>query len=218
MKRKERHHLKEDQMLTGLNKFYNLARKYQKEILIALGVCVFVAAAYGALLAIKSRSLKVQSRVAGQIFKLSEELAEKPENVAELEKLAGKGKFARLAYLELARHSVENTDYDKAGSYLENIPSSPKDIHYYQSENLKARIFVGRGDYDAAIAVYQAIEEEGPADYPLDAVLFSLAEVFELKGQLSEARELFERIQQDYGQTYYGYEASIKAGRLLTDK
>jgi tetratricopeptide (TPR) repeat protein len=218
MKRTERHHLKEDEIRTGLNWFVHFYETWQKEIMIAAGVLVFAAVVFAGLLLLKSHAQGVQSRAVGEVVSLSQDLETKPENLTKLEALANGGAAARFACLELAGYWGGKGDYDRAEGFLNKIPATTKDLLYYQAENLKAQMFLKRKQFDKAIAIYQKIESEKPTSYPLDAVLFHLAEAYELKGQKKEALDLYTKLQSEYSQTYYGYEASMKAGRLGLQK
>jgi len=218
MKRRERHHLKEDEIRTGLSKFVHFIKTWQKEITISAAVLAGVVLIAAALFALKSHQTRVQSRIAGEILSLAAGLDENPDNLTKIEELAGPGKFARLGYLELAKHWMAEGNMEKVTSVLDKVPSSPRDLIYYQARDLRAQAAVRNKDYDAAIAIYRGIEEDDPSVYPLDAALFHLAKAYELKGETEEARDLYTRIQQDYSQTYYGYEASVQAGRLNLGK
>ncbi len=218
MKRKERHHLKEDGIAAGLNRVVQYFKKWERELLIGLGVVAVAVLIFGALLVLKSRQLNSQSRKAGEILELTADLDANPDNLAKLESLDRKGRFTRIGTIELAKHWLGKSDFNKADSVLAEFPKAPRDLLFYQAENLKAQSAILQKDFDTAIAVYLKIEEDNPDVYPLDAVLFHLAEAYELKGDTKEARSLYERIQLEYTQTYYGYEASVKAGRLQLEK
>ena len=214
MKRTERHHLQENGMSHGLSWLVDFAKKWRKELTIVGAAAAFAVVVFAALVLIRSHSQSVQSRVVGEVGALAAEAAQKPEKLAELEKLAGSGRYARRANLELAKYWAERNDWAKAESFLGRIPASRKDLLYYQTEDLKAQVAVGKKDYDRAIAIYRKVRDEKPKVYPLDAVLFRLAESHELKGETSAALEIYKSLQTDYAQTYFGYEASVKAGRL----
>jgi tetratricopeptide (TPR) repeat protein len=218
MKRTERHHLQEDGMAHGLSSILAFAKKYVREIKIVGAAVLFAAVVFLALVLVRSHGRSVQSRVIGEVGDLAAELAAKPEKLPELEKLAGKGPYARLANLELAKYWAERSDWAKAESALGRIPGTRKDLLHYQAEDLKGQVALGKKDFDAAIAVYKRISEEKPKAYPLDAVLFRLAECHELKGEIKEALDLYKKLQEEYTQSYYGYEASLKSGRLGTQK
>jgi tetratricopeptide (TPR) repeat protein len=218
MKRRERHHLKEDEILTGLNWFVNFYENWRREILIAAGVLACAAVVFAFLILVRSHALGVQSRALGEVVSLGQDLETTPANLGRLESLASAGPAARLACLELASYWAGKGEAAKAESYVDRIPAAPKDILYYQGQDLKAQVLVRKREFDKAIAVYQKIRDEKPRAYPLDAVLYHLAAAYELKGQKKEALDLYGTLQSEYPQTYYGYEASTKAARLGLQK
>jgi TolA-binding protein len=218
MKRTERHHLKEDEVRMGVDWFIHIFEKWQREILIGAGIAAFAVLLFLALFLVRSHAQNVQSRAIGQVVSLSQDLPTKPENLAKLEALAAKGPAARLACLELAGYWAGKGDYAKAESFLARIPAVPKDLLYYQAQDLKAQTFVRKKDYAKAAVIYQTLRDEKPKTYPLDAVLFHLAEVYELQGQTKQALDVYTKLQAEYSQTYYGYEASVKASRLALQK
>jgi len=218
MKRAERHHLQENEMTHGLSWLLEFMKKWQKELKIVGTAVGFAAVVFLALLLVRSHNHAVQSRIIGEVNALAAEAGQNPEKLAELEKLAGKGRYARLADLELAKYWAERSDWAKAESALERVPGSRKDLLYYQTQDLRGQIALGKKDYDTAIAIYGKVRDEKPKVYPLDAVLFRLAESHELKGEMKEALEIYRKLQEEYTQTYFGYEASLKVGRLGLQK
>jgi len=214
MKRSERHHLKEDQMAHGVHWLVEFVGRYKREIMIVAGALAFAAVVFGALLIVRSHGRSVRSRAIGEVQALASAAGEDTGKLAGLEKLTAKRRTARPANMELAAYWAEKGDWAKAESYLGRIPAAPKDLLYYQAEHLKGQVAVGRKEYDKAVAVYQKIVDEKPAVYPLDAALFHLAEAHELKGETGKALDLYKKLQTDHAQSYYGYEASLKAGRL----
>jgi predicted negative regulator of RcsB-dependent stress response len=138
--------------------------------------------------------------------------------VAELESLAGNGKFSRIAYLKLAAWAIEKGDSANAKTYLEQMSDDRKDITYYQAQDMLAQVYIKDKEYDKAIAIYKAIEEEDQKDYALDAILFHMAEAHEGKGELEVALELYKRVQEEYSQSYYGFDASKKVTELEAKK
>ncbi len=216
MKRTERHHLKEDEVAEGVNWLVDFYGKYRREIFFVAGAIALAALVFAALLGLRAHSRNVRSAAIGQVGSLAAQAAADPAKMAELEKLAAKGRTSRLANLELARLGAERGDWAKAESCLARIPASPKDLLYYQAEDLKGQVAVGRKDFDKAIAIYKKTVDEKPRDYPLDAALFRLAETHELKGDTAAALDLYKKLQTDYPQSYFGYEASLKAAKLAT--
>jgi tetratricopeptide (TPR) repeat protein len=218
MKRTERHHLKEDEMAHGVHWLTEFYQSYRREIALVAGAAGLALVVFGGLLAIRSQARSAQSRAVGRVMDLAAEVAQKPEKLADLEKLASGGRTARMASVELAKYWAERSDWVKADSFLAKLPAGPKDLLYYQAEDLRAQVAVGRKDYDKAIAVYKKIGEEKPKAYPQDAAAFRLAECHELKGDTATAIELYKKLQADFPQSYFGYEASLKVGKLEARK
>jgi len=216
MKRDERHHMKEDGLAVGFNRALRFLKAWRKQLLMLAGVAGLAVLIIVGIGLVRGRSFRAQSEVATQILRLRADLDQKPENLGQLEKLAGRGRYARLAHLELATYWIEKGDLDKAAASLREVTGRPKDLIYYQAQDLAAGVEVRRKNYDRAIEMYKNLEAEKPAVYPLDAILFHRAEAHALKGEKKEARELYQRLQTEFSQTYFGYEASVRAGKLGT--
>jgi len=218
MKRLKRKQLKEDEFVTTVGKIVNFAKKRVRELIVLIVVIVLVILIFVGARLIKIQNIKKESRLLGQILELRAELDENPEKVGELEKLADKGKFSRLAYLGLASYWVEKGDSDKAEESLQEITKGKKDIFYYQAQDLLAQIHMKRKDFDKALEIYKKIEEEKPKEYAMDAILFRQAEALEQKGDIEEALILYKKIQEEYPQTYFGYDAAQRIEKLEPKK
>ena len=217
MKKKFKRRLKADEFIAIVNKSIHFVQAHVKQFLfgavgLAMIFLIFLGVKY-----IQSKNIKKESLILGNIIHVTEELRDNPEKLAELEELGGTGKFTRLAYINAAVFCIEKSDFGKAMVFLEKIPESRKDIIYYQGQHLKAQIHSIKKEYDKALEVYQKIEEEDPADYALDAVMFNMAEIYEEKGEIEQALRIYNKIKDDFPQTYYGYEAS-QAVLKLEDK
>ena len=214
MKKKVKKKLKEDEFVSTMTKVYLYIKNKTKYIAFGAVVLIVLAGIILGLKAIKNQNLKKESEKLGQILQISSELTQNPEKIAELEGLAGKGKFSRVAYLELASYWFYKEDYDKVIDYLDKIPQGDKDIFFYQAKNLLAETYYHQNEYDKALGIYEQIENENPKDYPLDLVLFKEAGILEEQGNEERALEIYRRIQEDYAQTYYGFEAQEKVREL----
>jgi predicted negative regulator of RcsB-dependent stress response len=218
MKRKIKKQLKEDELVTGFQKFLEFAKTWQKEIIIFAVVVAVLAALYGSFQLIRAQQAKIESRRVGEILALRADLAKNPQNVAKLEQLGGTEKAARLAFISLATYWIEQGNLDKALASLAKIKDIPKDFFYYQAQDLTAQVEILKGRYDQAIQILKKIEEAKPKDYLLDVVLYHHAEALEKKGQPKEARDLYKKVQDEYAQTYFGYDASAKVKKLESAK
>lgn len=218
MKRKFRKKLKEDELVTTVNKIFHFIQERTKKLMaLVLGI-LFIVVIFAGMKFIKAKNKKSENRLLTQIINIHSDLNNKPENLARLEELAGDGKFSRLAYVLLATYWMENGDSDKARSFVEKIPETPKDFLYYQAKDLLAQIHFKRKEYDKSLEIYKKMEEESPKDYSMDVILFHRAEINEEKGDVEQALALYRRVQDEFPQTFYGYEASQKVGKLETKK
>ncbi len=218
MKRIKRKQLKKDEFVSTVNKIVRFVKERTRRLVAFLVLIAVLLLIFVGLKFVTRENRKKESRVLTQILNLHAELNNNPGNIAQLEELAGDGKFSRLAYLLLATYCVENGDHDKAQSYLEKMPERRKDILYYQAKDLLAQIYFKRKNYDKAIEIYKKIEDEDPKDHSLDVILFHRAEVHEEKGEFEEALVLYKKIQEEFSQTFYGYEAAQKIKKLETIK
>jgi predicted negative regulator of RcsB-dependent stress response len=218
MKRKKRRQLKEDEFVSIVNKIVHYVRDHTKELMTLCVMVLILVLVFFGVKYISRQSQKKESRMLTQILDLQGDLNNKPENLARLEEIAGRGKFTRLGYIYLSSYWIENGDLEKAQIYLEMIPKKPRDVVFYQAQDLLGQIHFKRKDYDKAIEIYRAIEEDDPESYSLDVVLFHRAEVHEEKGETDEALALYRKIQQEFSQTYYGFDASQKVSQLESKK
>jgi predicted negative regulator of RcsB-dependent stress response len=211
MKKVIKKQLKEDEFVSTMNKIMHFLQTRLKEILIGVAAVAVAALLYMGIRFIQAQQVKKESRLLSQLLELRSTLSSKPESLAELERLSGNGKYARLGYVLLATHWVENDDLEKAKESLGKMPSTPRDFIYFQARDLLAQIIALQKNYDQAIALFTEIEEAKPKAYTLDAVLFHKAEALEAKGDKPEALILYKKVQEQYPQSYFGYDAGEKA-------
>jgi tetratricopeptide (TPR) repeat protein len=218
MKKVLKKRLKEDELVSTLTKAVNFAKKRSREFIIGAAAVVVILLVLIVANIIKAQTVKKDFFNDTATTEIYTQLKDNPDKVAELEALAGNGKFSRIAYLKLASYWIELGDSEKARSYLEKIQGNRRDITYYQAQDMLGQVYIRTKEYDKAIEIYKSIEEEGQKDYALDAVLFHMAEAHEGKGELDVALELYKRIQTDYSQTYYGFDATKKVTELEEKK
>jgi len=214
MKRTERRQLKEDELATGLSRFFLWVKQHGKQLEIA-GIAVVVVAAIIIGLRLYSGYRKSQeANFLNQVLALRAELDQKPENLAELEKLAASSRYGRIASLSLAAYYVEKNNFSQAEKILERVKDKGADLIHYQILDLYGQVLSRQNKLDEAIAVYRQVEKEKPESYPLDLILFHLAEVYEKKGDRQQALAVYQELQAGYQNTYYGYQAAMKVMKL----
>ncbi len=214
MKRLKRKQLKSDEFVTTFGKVVNFMKKWKREFKLGGFAILFAIFAFICIQFVQSKTLKKQNVILSNIFRLSAEINENPEKITELENLSGTGRYSRMGYLKLGTYWFQQGDFTKALNQLEKIPANKKDLIYYQTQDLLAKIFVEQKKFDRAFEIYEKIEKEKPDSYSLDAVLFHKAEALEDKGDIELALSVYKKIQEDYPQTYFGMDASSKVVEL----
>jgi predicted negative regulator of RcsB-dependent stress response len=218
MKREIKKKLKEDEFVHGFSWLFDFAGKWRKELIIAGAVVVGLAILWTGVQILNGAQDHKNSAALGEILALRNDLGKNPQNVSKLEALAQKGKFARVASAQLAAYWVEQGALDKAEKVLAGAAGGPRDFFYYQAQDLAGQIAILKGEYDKAVKILQAVEDAKPKDYNLDAVLYHKAEALEKKGDAAGALALYKRIQTEYAQSYFGYDAGQKTRKLEAAK
>jgi predicted negative regulator of RcsB-dependent stress response len=201
-----------------MEKFFQFAKEWRKELIAGAGILVGLAVLFAGFQVVRATSARRDSRLLGEILKLRAEAVKDPQNIVRLEALASRGGYGRMASISIATYWVEQGDLEKAQAALSRVKDAPRDFFYYQAQDLAAQVAILKGNCDQAIILLQKIEEEKPKDYVLDAVLFHRAEALEKKGSRQEALELYKKVQADYAQSYFGYDASLKVRKLESAK
>ncbi len=214
MKKAIKKQLKEDEFVSSMTKFINFLKKRTREIIILSAGLVIVVLLYIGLRFIQAENMKKESETLSQLLTLKAELKTNPEKLADLAKLAGKGKFSRLGYIIEATYWVEKGELEKAEEVLVKFSPQPKDFLYFQAQVLLGQVHFYRKNYDRAIAIFEKIEEEKPEDYGLEVILYHKAEALEAKGEREAALAVYKSIQEKFPQSYYGFDASERARKL----
>ena len=118
-----------------------------------------------------------------------------------------------MAYIQLANFYLNKKDFARAEEELKKIPENNKDLLFMQSRDILAQVYLYQKRFDEALTIYDTMERE-PGEFSLDVLLFNKALVFEEKGETDRALELYKKVESDFSQTYFGYEASQKVREL----
>jgi len=217
VKQKVRKKIKQDKFIDLVNKAIQFVLEKRKIVyLAATGILVIALILLGVRL-LQSGKVSGQNRVLTRILELDKSMRDNPDQVAELESLAGHGKFDRMAYLKLAAYWMEQKDFAKAEAELKIFPKNRKDLLYFQSRDMYGQVLKRQEKYADALAVYDALLAK-PKAYAADVLYFHKAEILEEQGELEKALELYRKVEADFQQTYYGYEAAQKVKTLEEKK
>ncbi|NOR15067.1 MAG: tetratricopeptide repeat protein [Candidatus Aminicenantes bacterium] len=218
MKKKLKEQLKSDELAKLMNRVLAFLSNNRKELLAAAGAVTLVILVIIGIKYIQNLNARKQSEILGQILALEESLAENPENLAQLDALGGSGKFERMAYIKSATYSYEQGDVEKALETIQKVPDNKKDFVHYQAQDLKAQILMAQKNYDDALKILDAIEQENPSDYALDIILYRKAQLFAARNDIDQAIALYKRLQEDYPGSFFGYEAAQEVIKLEAKK
>jgi len=214
MKKVIKKQLKEDELVSTMTKVVNFVKGRTREImLVAIGLA-FLFLLYLGLRFIQAQNADKETRLVSDLLELRTEFKTNPEKIEELRRLAGRGKFSRLAYILEATYWVEQGELAKAEEALVRIAPKPRDFIYYQAQDLLGQVHFFKKDYDQAIAVFQKIEEENPREYGLDVILYHKAEALEAKGDKEAALAVYKAIREKFPQSYYGFDAIERARKI----
>ncbi len=221
MKRRERKHLKEDEFVSTLTKLIRFLRQWQREVKIVGLSLLAILVLMAGIQVVRNRSIHRANKQLATILKLQSELEskdlsakEEPSEIAELERIAGRGKFSRVAYIFLANYWVKKGDLNRAQTYLEKFPERPKDIFYYQAKDLLGQVLMWRQEFDRAIALFESLEKEKFSSYPREAILLHLAEALENKGDKAKALEKYRQVQDQFPNAAYFWNVADRIRRL----
>ncbi len=214
MKKEIKKQIKEDEFVSIVTHIVRFFKTHHKTLAAALaGVLAVILLVFG-IRFLRAQTLQRQSRVVSDLLSLRADLDKDPKKLADLEKKAGDGKFERFGYILLGTYWMDNGDLAKAEAAFRKIKDRPRDLTYYQAQDLLGQIAFLRKDYDGAVKIYEAVEKDRLGEYALDAILFHKAEALEKKGDKAAALALYKKLQETYSQTYFGYDASFKVRKL----
>jgi len=214
MKKDVKKQLKGDEFVSTVTKVMHYIETRTHEIIIGLCVLAFIALLFVGLRFLQTQNLKRASETLGRMLELRSTLAANPENLPKLEALQGKGRYGRVPYVLLGSYWVEKGDLAKAKEILAKVGSSPRDYTYYQAQDLLGKVDTLSRNYDEAVALYEKLEKDKSDAYPLDVLLFHKAETLEAKSDTAAALAVYKKLQQDYPQSYFGYDAAERARKL----
>ena len=221
MKRKERHHLKQNELLVRLERFVGWTTE-NRHSLTTGGIAVLVAAvvvggiqyyrhvqdkAAGTAL---SEALEVYHGVvrqdsiisgpdAGPTFGSREErYVAALEALAEVEQEYAGIKQGREARYYMALSKAGLGELEEAETLLEDVVNKRGELLYYLASQTLATVKADRGDHAAAVELYRTLVDDAKGPLPKDQLLFRMGEQLEADGKLQEARQVYIRFLEEY--------------------
>jgi tetratricopeptide (TPR) repeat protein len=221
VKRSERHHLKQNDLLHWLEQFAGWAAENRSFLKIG-GIAVLVAAVVvGGIYVYRhgrdqaaetalSEALEVYHGVvredsiisgpdAGPTFNSREEryvaALEALEDVEQKYTAIKQGREARF-YMALSKAGLGELEQSEA--LLEDVVDKRGDLLYYLASQTLATVKADRGDHASAAELYRTLVDDAKGPLPKDQLLFRMAEQLEADGKLREARQIYTRFLEEY--------------------
>ncbi len=216
MKRTERHHLKQDELVAGIGQathwFESHRQNVVNAVLVALGAGLLLGGIYiyRTRKADEGRGLLTEAlkQFHGTVGAEGEEAAPNVQKfptaedkyrtaLASLEKVAsdfGSYDSGRQARYYAGLCQAELDDFEGAERSLQELRSGDRDLLYYLASNALAAIKTERGNHAEAVEIYRPLVEDTQNPLPKDYLLFELAKAEERAGYLEQARQTYDRV------------------------
>ncbi len=221
MKRTERHHLKQNDLLHWLEQFAGWAAENRSSLKTGAIAVLLAAVVVGGIYVYRhgrdqtadtalSEALEVYHGVvrentiisgpdAGPTFNSQEEryiaALEALEEVEQKYTAIKQGREARY-YMALSKAGLG--ELEESEGLLEHVVDKRGDLLYYLASQTLATVKADRGDHAAAAEVYRTLVDDAKGPLPKDQLLFRMAEQLEADGKLQEARQAYERFLEEY--------------------
>jgi len=241
MKRSERHHLKENELVAFVDRSREIVTTRRRELLALVAVVAVVAAGVIGYFAWRSRTADKAAALLTEADTVLEAQvttpapptpgqpapkapagtypSEQAKLEAALPKLAAV--YTRYPSTEsgtAARYYAANAlavlgrRADAESRYQEVID---KGGVYAQMARLGlAELFANAGQHDRAITIYKELTAEPKGEMPVDGVLMQLGRAYAQAGRRSEAQQTYTRIVQEFPESLYAADAKKELGTL----
>ncbi len=221
MKRSERHHLKEDEFVSWLEKTSFWISENQKNVVNAVLVVTGAGLLLGGLWVYRDRQTtaahdaltealreyhapvvateEASSAQDGPTFTSAEERYRTAlASFATVAANYGSYEPARQALYYKALCHAELGENEKAAEVLEEARSGGTTLIYYLATRTLASVRMALGDHQGASELYRALLSDRDVPLPKDQLLYDLARTEEQAGNLVEARQYYEQLREEY--------------------
>jgi hypothetical protein len=234
MKRSERHHLKENELVRFVDRTRDVVTERRREIMLATAALVVIAIAAAAYFAWQTRAESNASALLADAMTTLEAqvLPPAPPAPGETAPKPPAGTYptdqSRLE-AALPKLSAVYTQYPSTDSALT--------ARYYEANALAtlgrrdearakyqelvdgggiygrmarlglADLLASAGQHDQAIAIYKELSTDPEATLPVDGVLMHLGRVYQKAGRNAEAQQTYTRIVQEFPESLYAADA-----------
>jgi tetratricopeptide (TPR) repeat protein len=238
VKRAERHHLKQDELVTGIGQATHWFEAHRQNvvnaILVALGAGLLLGGIYiyRTNKAEEARSLLAEGlkQFHGEVGTEGEPTPGVPRfatpeekyrtALASLEKVAndfGSYDAGRQARYYAGLCQAELDDFEGAERTLSQLRTGDRDLLYYVASKALASVATDRGNHAEAVSIYRPLVEDAQNPLPKDYLLYELAKAEERAGNLDQARQLYDRVLSEHPDSQLRGDALARKEQLDLD-
>jgi predicted negative regulator of RcsB-dependent stress response len=237
MKTSERQHLKHDEVSETLQQAYARFDQNRSAVTTVLGVLIVVAAVVGGLYFYRSHQADEAARMLAEALTITEAQVVPPTQAlpgqpapppppagsypserAKLEAAIPKfeatadqysstdaGRFAR--YRAGAALATLDRTAEARAQYQKLVDADGQGLYGRMAKLALAQCDVQDKKYDAAIATLRDLSLDAKGDLPVDAILLQLGQAYLAAGKMTEARQAFERVTNEFATSPYAADA-----------
>jgi len=215
VKRTERHHLKQDELVSGIGQATHWFQEHRGNVVNAVLVALGAGLLLGGIYIYRERKSEEGRALLAEALKLFHgeagsdtgapssgprfATAEEKYRAAleSLEKVAsefGSYDSGRQARYYAGVCQAELDDFEGAERSLQQLRTGDRDLLYYLASKALASIATERGDHAAAAEIYRPLVDDAQNPLPKDYLLFELAKAEERAGNREQARQYYDRM------------------------
>jgi tetratricopeptide (TPR) repeat protein len=221
VKRTERHHLKQNELLAALDDFANWYSRNRRQLAMAGAVLLIVAAVLGGIYFYRAdREKEADLQFAQALDSYHGVVREdsiiaaggsRPTFNSEEERYQAAFEAfeavsasyptllpGRKAQYYAALCQAGLNDFEDAEKRLQAVTSKRRDLLFYVASQTLAYVKSERGDYNGAAELYRTLIDDPKNPLAKDQLLFSMARALERGGKLEEARQNYLRFLDEY--------------------
>ncbi len=207
MKSKERHEIKEDQIMEVFKSGIDFIKDHKKiSIYVGMGLLMILLIIVGAQ-TYNSIKIKKENKILNKIMTLLKKNNLSDKDYATIIDLSKKGKLPVYGLLTLSEKYLEKGEYDKAEKIIKNISKSNGDFNYKKSQLIKIQIDYAKKKYDDILNLYRGkIQNEltDKTEFPGDIILYYIAKSYEAKREFDSARKIWTQLKEKYPYSIFG--------------
>ncbi len=201
MKSKERHNIKEDQIMETLKDWLEFIKEHKKISIYIGTILLTVLILFVGVQTYNSITIKKENKILNNLMSLLNNKQITDKDYKEIVNLSKKGKLPVYGILALSENYLKKGEYDKAENLIKKITKSNGEFNYKKSLLIKIQIFYAKKDYDKILNLYRGkIQNENSekVEFPNDITLFYIAKSYEAKKEFDSARKIWQKLKKEY--------------------